>query len=144
MPLWPRKKWNFQNSFFGCKRLPWTPKALSTLAGMPVGHYQLFKFSLASEPVLSDNRIVLAPHFRLRPPVPFPPCVLERVMGTLFARQALPASVDRALQLHFLSNGASEWMKTIVTREILMINYSKMLLDKISDSLLDLYVPPAF
>ena len=30
-------------------------------------------------------------------PLPFPPCVLERVMGTWFARQALPASVDRAL-----------------------------------------------
>ena len=64
-------------------------KALSTLAGMPIGRYQLFKFFLASEAVLPDNRIVLAP-------LPFPPCVLERVMGTVFARRALPASVDRA------------------------------------------------
>ena len=64
--------------------------ALSTLAGMTVGHYQLFKFSLASEAVLPDNRIVLAPHFRSCPPLPFPPCVLERVMGTMFARRARP------------------------------------------------------
>ena len=62
-------------------------KALSTLAVMPVGHYQLFKFSLASEAVLPDNRIVLASHFRSCPPLPFPPCVLERVMGTVFARR---------------------------------------------------------
>ena len=60
--------------------------ALSTLAGMPVGHYQLFRFSLAPEAVLPDNRIVLAP-------LPFPPCVLEQIMGTVFARWALPASV---------------------------------------------------
>ena len=56
---------------------------------MSVGHYQLFKFSLASEAVLPDNRIVLAP-------LPFPLCVLEQVMGTVFARRTLPASVDRA------------------------------------------------
>ena len=31
------------------------------------------------------------------PPLPFPPCVLEQVMGTAFARRALPASGDRAL-----------------------------------------------
>ena len=36
------------------------PKALSTRAGMPVGHYQLFRFSLASEAVLPDNHIVPA------------------------------------------------------------------------------------
>ena len=47
--------------------------ALSTLAGMTFGHYQLFKFSLASEAVLPDNRIVLAP-------LPFPPCVLEQCL----------------------------------------------------------------
>ena len=66
---------------------------------MPVGHYQLFKFSLASEAVLPDNRIVLflsPTHFRSCLPLPFPPCVLERVIGTVFARRALPASVDRA------------------------------------------------
>ena len=34
-------------------------KALSTLVGMPVGHYQLFKFSLGSEAMLPDNRKVL-------------------------------------------------------------------------------------
>ena len=77
------------NDNFGCK-------PHSTLAGMPIGHYQLFKFSLASEAVLPDNRIVLAPHFCSCPPLPFPPCVLEWVMGTAFARRALPASVDRA------------------------------------------------
>ena len=74
-------------------------KTLSTLAGMPVGHYQLFKFSFASEVVLPDNRIflLLSPtHFRLCPPLPFAPCVLERVMGTMFVRLALPANVDRA------------------------------------------------
>ena len=57
---------------------------------MSVGHYQLFKFSLASEAVLADNRIVLLlspTHFCLCPPLLFPPCVLERVMGTVFARQ---------------------------------------------------------
>ena len=37
-------------------------KALSTLAGMPVRHYQLFIFYLASEALLPDNHIVLAPH----------------------------------------------------------------------------------
>ena len=66
-----------------------TLKALSILACMPVGHYQLFKFSLASEAVLPDNRIILLlspTHFRSCPPLPFPPCVLERVMGTVFAR----------------------------------------------------------
>ena len=68
-----------------------TCQALSTLAGMPVRHYQLFKFSIASEAVLPDNRIVLAP-------LTFASCVLERVMGTVFARRALPASVDRALE----------------------------------------------
>ena len=57
---------------------------------MPVGKYQLFKFSLAPEAVLPDNRIVLAP-------LPFPPCVLEQVMGTMFAHRALPASEDKAL-----------------------------------------------
>ena len=55
---------------------------------MPVGHYQLFKFSLASEEVLPNNHIVLAPHFHSCPPLPFPPCVLEQVMGTVFACQA--------------------------------------------------------
>ena len=53
---------------------------------MPFGHYQLFTFSLASEAVLPDNRIILAPHFRSCPPLPFPPCVLEQVMGAVFAR----------------------------------------------------------
>ena len=63
-------------------------KALSTRAGMPVGHYQLFRFSFASEAVLPDNRIVLAPRFRSCLPLPFPPCVLEWVMGTVFAHRA--------------------------------------------------------
>ena len=66
---------------------------------MLVGHYQLFKFSLASEAVLPDNHIVLLlspTQFRSYPPLPFPPYVLERVMGAVFARQVLPASVDRA------------------------------------------------
>ena len=49
---------------------------------MPVGHYQLFRFSLASEAVLPDNCIVSA--------TPLPPCVLERVMGTVFAQRACP------------------------------------------------------
>ena len=57
---------------------------------MPVGHYQLFKFSLASEAVLPDNRTVAVTHLST--------CVLERVMGTVFARRALPASVDRAVE----------------------------------------------
>ena len=57
---------------------------------MPVGHYQLFKFSLASEAVLPDNRIVLAPPFGSCPPLPFPPCALEGIMGTVFARRAHP------------------------------------------------------
>ena len=35
-------------------------KALSARAGMPVGHYQLFRFSLAFEAVLPDNLIVSA------------------------------------------------------------------------------------
>ena len=65
-------------------------KALSTRAGMPVGHYQLFTFSLASEAVLPDNRIIMAPHFRSCPPLPFPLCVLERDMGTVFARRRCP------------------------------------------------------
>ena len=65
-------------------------KALSTRAGMPVGHCQLFTFFLASEAVLPDNPIVLALHFRSCPPLPFPPCVLEPVMGTVFARRARP------------------------------------------------------
>ena len=56
---------------------------------MPVGHYQMFKFSVASEAVLPDNHSC--------PPLPFPPCVFERVMGTVFACRALPDSVDRAL-----------------------------------------------
>ena len=63
---------------------------------MPVGHYQLFKFSLTSESVLPDNRIVLLlppTHFRSCPPFPSPPCVLKRVMGTVFAHWALPAIV---------------------------------------------------
>ena len=67
------------------------PKTLSPLAGMPVGQYQLFTFPLASEAVLPDNRIVLLlspTHFRSYPPLPFPPCVLERVMGTVFAKRA--------------------------------------------------------
>ena len=83
-------------------------KALSTLAGMPVRHYQLFKFSLASEVVLPDNCIVLLlspTHFRSCPPLPFPPCLLERVMGTAFVRRALPASVDRAVENHKNRNG---------------------------------------
>ena len=70
---------------------------------MPVRHYQLFKFSLVSEAVLPDNRIILLlspTHFRSCPPLPFPPCVLERVMGTVFACRVLPASVDRALVLN--------------------------------------------
>ena len=74
---------------------------MSTLAGMPVGHYQLFEFSLTSEAVLPDNFIVLAPHFRSCLPPTFPPCVLERVMGTVFARRALPASVDKALDIKY-------------------------------------------
>ena len=57
---------------------------------MPVGYYQLFKFSLASEAVIPDYRIILAPHFRSCPPLPFPPCVLEWVMGIVFARRARP------------------------------------------------------
>ena len=54
---------------------------------MPVGHYQLFKFSLTSEEVLPDNRInLLSPtRFRLCPPLPLTPCVLKQVMGTVFA-----------------------------------------------------------
>ena len=67
---------------------------------MPVRHYQLFKFSLASEAVLPDNHIVLLlspTPFHLCPPLPFPPCVLKRIMGTVFAHRALPDSVDRAL-----------------------------------------------
>ena len=39
---------------------PAVSKTLSTLAGIPVGHYELFKFSLASEAVLPDNCIVPA------------------------------------------------------------------------------------
>ena len=67
---------------------------------MPVGRYQLFKFSVASEAVLPDNHLC--------PPLPFPPCVLERVMGIVFACRALPNSVDRALvtldRIHMFTN----------------------------------------
>ena len=55
------------------------PKDRSTQAGMPVGHYQLFTFSFASEAVLPDNRIVLAPRFRSCLPLPLPPCVMGTV-----------------------------------------------------------------
>ena len=70
------------------------PKAPSTVAGMPVGHYQLSKFSLTSEAVFPDNHIVLAPHFRSCLPLPFPPCVLERVMGTV-CPSGTPDRLDR-------------------------------------------------
>ena len=58
--------------------------------GIPVGHHQLFKFSLASEVVLPDNRIV--------PATPLPTLGIGRVMGTVFVHWALPTSVDRAYE----------------------------------------------
>ena len=79
-----------------------TSQALSTLAGMPARHYQLFRFSPASEAVLPDNRIILLlspTHFHSCLPLPFPFCVLEWVMGTVFACRALPISVYGAFQL---------------------------------------------
>ena len=83
-----------------CMALPLLLTWRFHLAGMPVGHYQLFKLSLASEAVLPDNRIILLlspTHFRSCPPLPFPPCVFERVMGTVFACRALPGNVCRPL-----------------------------------------------
>ena len=55
---------------------------------MPVGHFQPFRFSLASEAVLPDTFIMHA--------TPLPTCVLELVRGTVSARQAILNSVDRA------------------------------------------------
>ena len=55
---------------------------------MPVWHYQPFTFYLAFEAALPGHRIILAPHFCSCPPLLFPPCVLEPVMGTVFARSS--------------------------------------------------------
>ena len=58
-------------------------KALSTLAGMPVRHYQLFRFSLASEAVLPDNRIVSA--------TPLPTLCI----GTVYGNSVCPSGTAR-------------------------------------------------
>ena len=67
-----------------CKILQWRPKALSTLAGLAVGHYQLLKFSLLKH-CYQIIAFYYFHHFSSCPPLPFPPCLLERVMGTVFA-----------------------------------------------------------